>query len=296
MRKTVALLLVICLASMLVTPAFASEAYRVTEENVKIERYENVWFYYEETDSYRIAMQLTDNGNLDYAYLSFASGTIVHNVDTVEVTVSEASEELAASAFDAKLAELLNHSDTSLAQAESYIVANQDNGTYSLQAIPSGHASMILSELIDAGYPAGYSNKLLATVHTGGYSVQIREQLVHQYVLDRNYALEVLTAITVISSMVGLAQGTLLGILEFSLSMGSYVLAEDSTLSKYDVTLVYTKTAEVGASALLAAGRQIRWKAYVGTQGAFLEQYSDTANADYYLSYVDFAEKAIENL
>lgn len=78
--------------------------------------------------------------------------------------------------------------------------------------------------------------------------------------------------------------------------MGSYVLAENSTLSKYDVTLVYTKTAEVGASALLAAGRQIRWKAYVGTQGAFLEQYSDTANADYYLSYVDFAEKAIENL
>ncbi len=138
--------------------------------------------------------------------------------------------------------------------------------------------------------------KLLSIVHTGGYRVEILEQLVHQYVKDRIYALEVLTAISTIIALTGLTQAVLMTILEFALSNAGYVLKKESTLYTYDVTLVYTKTAEMDGRALLGAGRQLRWTAYLGTEDIILDLYSENTHQYYNLSDIDFAKKAIENL
>lgn len=292
MRKFVICMLVICLIGMSVMPALATDTTMDAYAGISIERYESGWFYYEETSTYRISMQLTDGGYIDYAYFLFDAGLIMHNSDQLTVGANALTRTSAASLFGEKREELINQCDTSQVSAEYYV---QDDATNSLRSIPSNHAAIILNKLNSLGHPAEQL-RLLATVNTGGYAVEIWQLLVHQYVLDRNYFLEALTAISVISTLVGLPSSTLLLLLSFSLEVGSYVLENSATLSKYDVTLVYTKTAEVDGRALLAAGRQIRWKAYIGTDDSILEQYSDNPHQYYYYSLVDFAEKALENM
>lgn len=164
----------------MITPASAIGNTSCIPSTAVIERYENGWFYYEETNTSRISMQLANSGILDYAYRLFSTDVIVHNTDTVDAPSGDIPEELAAEFFLAKRAELLNNSDSSTALAEMFAVQEAEVSTYSYKPIPSEHADMILDKLISKGYSDEHSNRLLAIVGTGGYTVEIREQLLHQ--------------------------------------------------------------------------------------------------------------------
>ena len=290
-------MLVVCIVSALLVPACAEETELVNAScDIVVERFQNSWFYYEETSDYRVAMQLADSGELEYAYMIFGTNTIHQNTDTVEVVSTAFSEDEAIGIFTEKRGELLSDCDSSRILEQSYVIKEQNENTYSLQAVPSNHADMILDALIEEGHSDEYYNRLLSTVYDSGYAVEIREQLVHQYVVDRNYALEVMTSISVVAAMTGLVQAQLIVLLEFIWELGEYVLAGNSTLYTYDVTLVYTKKAEINGVCELTAGRQLRWNAYIGTKDIILELYRDNPSEYYNLSNINFAKKAIEQM
>ncbi|MCI7135327.1 MAG: hypothetical protein MSA04_09940, partial [Clostridiales bacterium] len=87
----------------------------------------------------------------------------------------------------------------------------------------------------------------------------------------------------------------LMSILKFiTLEVGGVALQENSTVQKYAVTLVYTKTGEINGRATINAGRQLIWDAVAGTEDVVLELTRDNPSQYYNLSDYNFAKKAVE--
>ena len=83
-----------------------------------------------------------------------------------------------------------------------------------------------------------------------------------------------------------------MSILKFiTLEVGGVVLQENSTVQKYAVTLVYTKTGEINGRATINAGRQLIWDVVAGTEDVVLELTRDNPSQYYNLSDYNFAKK-----
>ena len=84
-----------------------------------------------------------------------------------------------------------------------------------------------------------------------------------------------------------------MSILKFiTLEVGGVALQENSTVQKYAVTLVYTKTGEINGRATINAGRQLIWDAVAGTEDVVLELTRDNPSQYYNLSDYNFAKKS----